>query len=72
MKTLAQLKEGETCKIVKFTDAFLALKFIEMGCLPGEKIQHAHTAPFGCPLSFTVSGYKISMRKSEAATIIIE
>jgi ferrous iron transport protein A len=72
MKTLSDLKPGESAHIVKFTDDFLALKFIEMGCLPGEEIVFNNAAPLGCPLAFYVSGYKLSMRKKEAETIIVD
>jgi ferrous iron transport protein A len=72
MRNLSQLKPGESARIVKFTDDLLALKFIEMGCLPGEKIIFDHSAPLGCPLAFFVGGYKLSMRKKEAATILID
>lgn len=71
MRTLAQLKPGESAEIVKFTDDFLALKFIEMGCLPGEKIHFEQVAPLGCPIAVQIGGYKLSMRKTEAATIIV-
>jgi ferrous iron transport protein A len=72
MRNLLQLKPGECGKILKFTDDVLALKFIEMGCLPGEKITFDNSAPLGCPLAFFVGGNKLSMRKKEAATIIID
>lgn len=71
MRTLAQLKPGESAQIISFTDDFLALKFIEMGCLPGEKILFEQVAPLGCPIAVQIGGYKLSMRKKEAATIIV-
>ncbi|HWY33471.1 MAG TPA: FeoA family protein [Nitrosopumilaceae archaeon] len=71
MRTLAQLKIGETATINGFTDDTLSLKFIEMGCLPGEIIKLQHIAPLGCPIAIEVSGYLLSMRKSEASTIIV-
>jgi ferrous iron transport protein A len=71
MRTLAQLKPGESAQIVSFTDEFLALKFIEMGCFPGEKVFFDQVAPLGCPIAIHIGGYKLSMRKKEAATIIV-
>ncbi len=70
-KTLAELKIGERAEIVGFTDALLSLKLLEMGCLPGSEIEMTHLAPFGDPLAIKVSGYTLSMRKDEAATIQI-
>jgi ferrous iron transport protein A len=71
MKTLAELKIGESAIIKSFTDDLLSLKLIEMGCLPGEKVKLQHIAPLGCPFAIEVSGYLLSMRKSEAATIVV-
>ncbi len=70
-KTLAELKIGERAEIIGFTDALLSLKLLEMGCLPGSEIEMTHLAPFGDPLAIKVSGYTLSMRKDEAATIQI-
>ena len=39
MQTLDTLAIGQSATIKEFTDDFLSLKFIEMGCLPGEKIK---------------------------------
>jgi len=40
-----------------------------MGCIPGEKIMVTRIAPLGDPIAIWVSGYQLSMRKDEAATI---
>jgi ferrous iron transport protein A len=72
LKTVADLKEGENGIISEFRDAKLALKLLEMGCLPGTKITLQHKAPLGCPYCITVDeGYELSLRKSEADTIVI-
>ena len=71
MKTIADLKKGERGIIVNFTDDELSLKLLEMGCLPGTQVTMRHIAPFGDPIAVKVSGYVLSMRKEEAATIII-
>jgi ferrous iron transport protein A len=70
-KTLAQLIKGETATISSFSDDTLALKFIEMGCIPGEKITLQHIAPLGCPYAFEVNGTLVSLRKSEAQFVLI-
>ncbi len=72
MQTLDTLKPGQTGTIQGFTDDFLSLKFIEMGCLPGEKITLSYIAPLGDPIAIEVSGYLLSLRKQEAATIVIK
>lgn len=70
--TLADLKVGEQAEIIGFTDELLSLKLLEMGCLPGTVIELTHQAPFCDPIAIKVSGYTLSMRKEEAATIQIK
>ena len=70
-RTLAQLPKGGTATISGFSDDILALKLIEMGCIPGEKITLQHIAPLGCPYAFEVNGTLVSLRKSEAAHVLI-
>ncbi len=71
MKTLDQLKLGQIAVVQEFTDDFLSLKFIEMGCLPGEIVKLVNIAPFGDPIAIEVSGYVLSLRKQEASTVIV-
>lgn len=71
-KHLGELKEGESAKILSFSDLEMSLKFLEMGCIPGEVVRMERSAPLGDPIAISVSGYMLSMRKDEAATILIE
>jgi ferrous iron transport protein A len=72
MLTLADLKISEKAEIIGFTDEILSLKLLEMGCLPGTEVELTHLAPFGDPIAIKVSGYTLSMRKEEAATIEVQ
>ncbi len=72
MKTLDKLKIGESGIIKSFSKKDLALKLIEMGCLPGEKITLSKIAPLGDPIVIEVSGYQLSMRKEEASAVVLE
>ncbi len=72
MKTLDTLKVGQSGVIKELTRKDLALKLIEMGCLPGEKITLTKIAPLGDPIAIEISGYELSMRKDEASTIVLE
>lgn len=72
MRSLDSLKKGEQAIVLSFNDSFLSNKLIEMGCLPGEKITLSNIAPLGCPISINLSGYELSLRKDEAATVIVE
>jgi ferrous iron transport protein A len=68
---LSSLKIGESAFIESFNDEFISLKLMEMGCMPGERIVLERIAPLGDPLIINISGYLMTMRKSEADTIII-
>jgi ferrous iron transport protein A len=68
---LAQLPIGRKAVITAFTDEEMSLKLLEMGCLPGEEVRIDRIAPLGDPIAVSVAGYVLSMRKAEAATILI-
>jgi ferrous iron transport protein A len=70
-ENVAQMKPGDVGIIAGFTDDHLSVKLMEMGCLPGVPIRFNFTAPFGDPVCISVSGYELSLRKEEAATISI-
>lgn len=69
---LSHLKTGGKGKIAGFSSQDLALKLMEMGCIPGELVVVEQVAPLGGPMSIRVSGYMLSLRKDEAEQIIIE
>lgn len=68
---LSELKKGQIAIIESINDEELAVKLMEMGCLPGETVELLHKAPFGDPLAIRVAGYKLSLRVSEAASVIV-
>jgi len=66
---LSDLRPGQEAIIDSFTDYELSLKLLEMGCIPGEAIRVTRIAPLGDPMAIWVSGYQLSLRKDEAATV---
>ena len=70
-KTVANMRPGDIGIIAGFTDDDLAVKLMEMGCLPGAPVRFNFTAPFGDPICISVSGYELSLRLEEADTISI-
>jgi ferrous iron transport protein A len=71
-KNVAQMKPGEVGIIAGFTDDHLSVKLMEMGCLPGIPVRFNFKAPLGDPICISVSGYELSLRLEEAATISIQ
>jgi ferrous iron transport protein A len=49
----------------------MALKLLEMGCIPGTQVRLTGRAPLGDPLMLVLGDeeYTLSLRVSEAATI---
>ncbi|GAB3495808.1 FeoA family protein [Spirosoma knui] len=71
-RSVADLKIGERAIIQSFNDQLLSLKLLEMGCLPGAEVCLQSKAPLGDPICLNVSGYCLAMRRSEAATILVD
>lgn len=69
---LSDLPLGAKAIVHSFTDERMSVKLLEMGCLPGEWVEVTNIAPFGDPIAIIVSGYKLSLRLSEAATILVK
>lgn len=71
-RTLDQLQVGESAVIESFTDILMSLKLVDMGCVPGEKITLDSIAPLGDPMAIMVCGYKLSLRKAEASSVVLK
>lgn len=69
---LSDLKPGQEGIIREFNSNEIFLKLMEMGCVPGEKIQMEQIAPLGDPISVNISGYHLSLRLNEAEHILVE
>ncbi len=67
---LAQLTVGASATIQAYPQAGAAFtRLREMGLLPGTRITLVRIAPLGDPIEIQVRGYRLSLRKSEAALI---
>jgi ferrous iron transport protein A len=71
--TLAQLAVGARSKIarVEGTDE-ISCRLMEMGLTPGVEVRLIGVAPLGDPLELELRGYRLSLRKSEAARVELE
>jgi ferrous iron transport protein A len=72
LKRLSEIQAGKSATIRDFEKDDLLVKLMEMGFLPGEIVRVEHIAPFGDPIAIFVSGYHLSLRKNEAAKVIVE
>lgn len=72
MTTLNELRVGQSATIEDVTgDDAVAIRLMEMGFTEGEEIEFLGAAPLGDPLEFSVRGYRISLRRTEAARVVI-
>ena len=71
MKRLSELSAGQKGIIDSFEKDEIFIKLMEMGCVPGEPVKVVQVAPLGDPISIEVSGYHLSLRISEADSIIV-
>lgn len=71
--TLCDLHIGERGQVVSVegTDS-VAARLLEMGVLPGEQMEMIGAAPMGDPIEYSVYGYRISLRRAEAARVRIK
>lgn len=69
---LSELQAGKSGVIHSITPVSLAQRLQEMACMPEETIRVIQKAPFSGPLSIQVSGYTLSIRLSDAKTILVQ
>ena len=73
MKTLNQVKVGETVKVTKIAgEGPIKRRIMDMGITKGVEIFVRKVAPLGDPVEITVRNYELSVRKADAAIIEVE
>ena len=73
LKKLDEFKIGETGLIKKVEgEGRLRRRLFDMGVTPGAKVYLRKKAPLGDPLEVTIRGYELTLRKSEAALVVLE
>ncbi|MDR2423682.1 MAG: ferrous iron transport protein A [Prevotellaceae bacterium] len=72
-KLLKDFKPGEKGRVKKLTVLGpLRRRLLDMGITPGTEIVFKKTAPLGDPLELLLRGYKLAVRKDEAAAVLME
>ncbi len=73
VKTLKNAHVGEQVKVVKVEgEGALRQRILDMGLTKGAEVSIGKVAPLGDPIEVTVRGYELSLRKQEAACIIVQ
>ena len=72
---LDELALNEEAYVVGFSadsDAGYRRQLMRMGVLPNTRIRITRVAPLGDPMELTVRGYRLTLRRAEAAVIQVE
>ena len=73
MRTLREVKCGETARVVKVSgEGAVKRRIMDMGIVQGVEICVHKVAPLGDPIEVTVRGYELSLRKADAEMILVE
>ena len=73
MKTLKELKVGDTARVVKlYGEGAVKRRIMDMGLTKGVDVQIRKVAPLGDPIEVTVRGYELSIRKADAEMVEVE
>ena len=73
MRTLKEVKIGETVKVVKLHgEGAVKRRIMDMGITKGVEIYVRKVAPLGDPVEITARGYELSLRKADSEMVEIE
>mgnify|MGYP003401199222 FL=1 len=73
MKTLKEVKIGDTVRVVKLHgEGAVKRRIMDMGITKGAEVHIRKVAPLGDPIEITVRGYELSLRKADAKMIEVE
>ncbi len=68
--TLKELQISQTARVLRVGgEGALRQHFLDMGIIPGTEMVLQKYAPMGDPMQFSVQGYELTLRKSEASEI---
>ena len=72
-KPLSELKPKEKGKVVKVGGkGGVYRRILDMGVVSGTLVEVQRVAPLGDPIEIRVKGYNLTLRKEEAANILVE
>ena len=73
MKTLREVRIGDTVKVVKLHgEGPVKRRIMDMGITKGTEVYVRKVAPLGDPMELTVRNYELSVRKADAEMIEVE
>ena len=71
-KTLRDVPVGQSATVRRLVgEGAIKRHIMEMGITKGEDVHVRKVAPLGDPIEVTVRGYELSLRKSEAESVLV-
>ncbi len=71
--SLEALQKGERALVTSVGgEGALRQHFLDMGVIPGARIEYVKSAPMGDPLEYRIHGYELTLRKEDAAKILVQ
>jgi DtxR family Mn-dependent transcriptional regulator len=72
-RALNELQIGEKGRVIRLTaKGSTRRRILDMGVTPGTEVTVKGVAPLGDPMELLVKGYRLSLRKEEAADVLVE
>ena len=72
-KSLKELKPGESAIIKSISgEGAVKRRLMDMGVTRGAEVLVRKVAPLGDPIEIKIRGYELTLRKSEADSIMVE
>lgn len=73
MKSVSELSLGESARVtdIRVHDS-VSQRLMTLGLLPGMTIRLVQLAPLGDPIAVEFNGQRISLRRQEAAGILVD
>jgi ferrous iron transport protein A len=70
--SLATVAVGDQARVADVAgDDAVSLRLLEMGLTPGTAVRVVGRAPLGDPLELELRGYRLSVRRAEAARVAV-
>jgi ferrous iron transport protein A len=70
--SLADLPHRTPALITVLAEGEHALALMQLGLVPGTRVEVIRQAPLGCPLEVDVTGARLAIRRVVAATVHVE
>jgi len=72
--TLSELTRGQTARVIGYQDSpeHYRQKLLALGLTRNVNLQVKKMAPLGDPIEIEVRGYRLSLRKKEASSLLVE